>query len=264
MSTPGFRPTHVVPRDGLPAWEAPDPARPTVSLDPLLPVVLAERRGDWGRIECANGWSAWVDGRCLVAVPDDPPTTGGPLAASADPRPLLARAEQALAGYRAAVEDLAAGRLDGESFQHRTSGLRLGVVADGESLWLYDGDESRWLYTDGTRLNTYATDDSPHTTARPTPTPAHPPPASAHPPPASAQPAPASAQPQPTRVEPAPVSTEPPPTTVEPAPAVEPSLTTAEPPPTTVDPAPTTAQPPHAPDDPGYAPTRIVGPDGER
>ncbi|MFE6280862.1 hypothetical protein [Streptomyces sp. NPDC057877] len=167
MSTPGFRPTHVVPRDGMPAWEAPDPNRPTVSLDPLLPVHLAERRGDWGRVECANGWSAWVDGRCLVAVPDDPPTTGGPLATDADPRPLLARAEEALAGYRAAVEDLAAGGLDGEAFHGRTRGLRLGVVADGDSLWLYDADRGRWLYTDGTRLSTYAPDEAPHTTEDP-------------------------------------------------------------------------------------------------
>ncbi|MFF3332503.1 hypothetical protein ACFYWX_23560 [Streptomyces sp. NPDC002888] len=161
MTTPGFRPTHVVPRHGMPAWEAPDPARPTVPLDPLLPVQLLERRGDWGHILCANGWSAWVDGRFLVAVPQDPPVADDPLADVADPRPLLARAEQALGDYRAAVEALAAGGLDGESFRQRTQDLRIGVVVDGESVWLYDTVQGRWVYGDGMRLSTCATDAEP-------------------------------------------------------------------------------------------------------
>lgn len=168
MATPGFRPTHVVPQNGMPAWEAPDPARPTVALDPLLPVQLVERRGDWGRVLCANGWSAWVDGRFLVAVPQDPPTTGdGPLSRTADPRPLLARTEQALDGYRSAVDDLAAGGLDGEAFHARTQGVRVGVVVDGESVWLYDAEDGRWVYADGTRLSTYATEDEPRAKAEP-------------------------------------------------------------------------------------------------
>ncbi|MFF7976322.1 hypothetical protein [Streptomyces sp. NPDC007905] len=154
----GFRPTHVVPPNGMPAWEAPDPDRPTVPLDPLLPVVLVERLGDWGHIRCANGWAAWVDGRHLVAVPRDPPATDGPPAGTADPRPLLARAEEALADYRAAVEELAGGGLDGQSFEDRTHGLRIGVVVDGESMWVYDHDQERWLYGDGRQLTTYATD----------------------------------------------------------------------------------------------------------
>ncbi|MER5452593.1 hypothetical protein ABT065_44430 [Streptomyces sp. NPDC002764] len=161
MTTPGFRPTHVVPQQGMPAWEAPDPDRPTVALDPLLPVQLVERRGDWAHVLCANGWSAWVDGRLLVAVPLDPPAAGGPQARTPDPRPLLARAEQTLARYRAAVEDLAGGGLDGESFRGRTRGLRIGIVVDGESVWLYDTEQGRWVYGDGARLSTYATDDGP-------------------------------------------------------------------------------------------------------
>ncbi|MGW6737851.1 hypothetical protein [Streptomyces sp. NPDC055013] len=162
MASPGFRPTHVVPQHGMPAWETPDPARPTVPLDAFLPVQLVERQGDWGHILCANGWSAWVDSRHLVAVPRDPPTAdGGPLTNTADPRPLLTRVERVLAGYRSAVEDLAAGGLDGESFRVRTSGLRIGVVVDGESMWLYDAEHGRWAYADGTRLSTYATDDGP-------------------------------------------------------------------------------------------------------
>ncbi|MDV9175425.1 hypothetical protein R6V09_35610, partial [Streptomyces sp. W16] len=79
-TTPGFRPTHVVPEHGMPAWEAPDPARPTVPLDALLPVQLLERRGDWAHTLCSNGWSAWVDGRHLISVSQDPPAAGAPQA----------------------------------------------------------------------------------------------------------------------------------------------------------------------------------------
>ncbi|MFF3849156.1 hypothetical protein [Streptomyces sp. NPDC002328] len=161
MATPAFRPTHVVSPQGMPAWEAPDPARPTVPLDPLLPVRLMERRGDWGHVLCANGWSAWVDGRRLVAVPQEPPGADDPLTAVADPRPLLGRAEAALARYRAAVEELAGGGLDGETFRRRTDGLRVGVVVDGESMWVYDPAEERWAYGDGTALSTYAADEPP-------------------------------------------------------------------------------------------------------
>ncbi|MGC0333894.1 hypothetical protein RKD23_006884 [Streptomyces sp. SAI-170] len=164
MTTPGFRPTHVVPGDGMPAWEAPDPARPTVPLDPLLPVQLLERSGDWGHVLCSNGWSAWVDGRLLVVVPQDPPLTGPP-DATADPRPLLARAEQTLARYRAAVEELAVGTLDGEAFAARTRGLRAGIVVDGESVWLYDTEQGRWVYGEGVRQATYATDEGPRRAA---------------------------------------------------------------------------------------------------
>ncbi|GAB2727529.1 hypothetical protein [Streptomyces bullii] len=164
---PGFRPTHVVPQHGMPAWEAPDPERPTVALDPLLPVQLVERLGDWGHVLCSNGWSAWVDGRCLVAVPQDPPVAGAPLARTADPRPLLARAEEALARYRRAVEDLVRGALDGGSFRARTHGLRIGLVVEGESVWLYDPGHERWVYTDGTRLSTYAADTPPRAAADP-------------------------------------------------------------------------------------------------
>lgn len=48
---PDFRPTHVVPRSGLDAWEAPDPGLPTTPLDAFLPVRLEERAGDWGRVD---------------------------------------------------------------------------------------------------------------------------------------------------------------------------------------------------------------------
>lgn len=176
MTTPGFRPTHVVPQHGMPAWEAPDPSRPTVDLDPLLPVQLLERQGDWGHVLCFNGWSAWVDGRRLVAVPQDPPAADGPLTRTADPRPLLGRAQEALARYRSAVEDLAAG-LDRESFRTRTYGMRIGVVVDGESVWAYDSAHGHWVYADGTRMTTYATDETPEAgpASRPAAAPVRPP-----------------------------------------------------------------------------------------
>ncbi|MGQ4716917.1 hypothetical protein ACUN22_24850 [Streptomyces anulatus] len=161
MATPAFRPTHVVPPDGLPAWESPDVARPTDPLDALLPVELRDRRGDWAYVACSNGWSAWVDGRLLVSVPQPPPAAGQPLARTADPRPLLARAEESLTRYRRAAQDLAEGRSDGEGFQQRTRGLRVGMVVDGESVWLYDAEHERWVYCDGTRLSTYAAQAGP-------------------------------------------------------------------------------------------------------
>ncbi|MFE7840023.1 hypothetical protein ACFU53_29395 [Streptomyces sp. NPDC057474] len=190
MTTPGFLPTHVVPPGGLPAWETPDPSHPTVALDALLPVQLLERRGDWGRVLCANGWSAWVDGRLLVAVPQDPPAAGTAPARTADPRPLLARVEEALTRYRTEAEALAAGHRDGESFRRRTKGLRIGVVVDGESLWLFDAAHERWVYCDGARLSTFAVGEKPHET-----------PAAPQVPPAAPQVPPAAApDPEPTRV----------------------------------------------------------------
>lgn len=162
---PDFRPTHVVPRSGLDAWEAPDPGLPTTPLDAFLPVRLEERAGDWGRILCSNGWTAWVDARLLVTVPDDPPAAGGPLTRTADPRPLIARAEDALGRYRRAAEALGAGRLDGENFRLRTRGLRVGMVVDGESVWLYDAEHERWVYCDGVGLSTYAAGSSPSVAA---------------------------------------------------------------------------------------------------
>ncbi|WP_318658065.1 hypothetical protein [Streptomyces dioscori] len=163
-TTPGFRPTHVVPRDGMAAWDAPDPVRPTVPLDALLPVRLVERRGDWGHVLCANGWSAWVDGRLLVAVPQDPPAAGQPPARTADPRPLLARAEETLRRYRRHVEELAAGRLDLQAFHDLTKGIRAGIVLEGEAVWLYEAEHERWVYCDGTHATTYATREPPSAT----------------------------------------------------------------------------------------------------
>ncbi|MEV6316139.1 hypothetical protein [Streptomyces sp. NPDC051776] len=163
---PGFTPSHVVPRDGMATWSAPDMARPSVPLDPLLPVQLVDRRGDWAHVLCSNGWAAWVDGRLLVSIPQSPPAAGQPLARTADPRPLLDRLEREVRRYRQATEELAAGA-DGEAFRQRTRGLRFGVVVDGEAVWLYDAQHERWCYSDGGALKTYAASHTPSSTPTP-------------------------------------------------------------------------------------------------
>ncbi|MFI9363856.1 hypothetical protein ACIG5E_22805 [Kitasatospora sp. NPDC053057] len=156
-----FRPTHVAPPDGMATWTAPDPARPSARLDPLLPLRLIARQGDWAQVLCSNGWTAWVDGRLLVALPEPPPAAGGPPARTADPRPALAEAEAALARHRALLEDLAAGTLDLEAFRERTRGQRIGLIADGEALWVFDPVHDRWCYCDGLQLQTYAATNRP-------------------------------------------------------------------------------------------------------
>ncbi|MCH0542916.1 hypothetical protein I3F58_25845 [Streptomyces sp. MUM 203J] len=158
---PDFRATHVVPRAGLSAWETPGTSAPTVPLDPFLPVRLTERTGDWGRVLCSNGWSAWVDARLLVSVPAHPPSAVRAMARTADPRRLLTRVEESVARYRQAAEDLAGGRTDREGFRSRTGGLRVGVVVEGESVWLFDAEHERWVYCDGIRPATYAASGEP-------------------------------------------------------------------------------------------------------
>ncbi|MEV7727937.1 hypothetical protein AB0P15_24795 [Streptomyces sp. NPDC087917] len=162
-----FRPTHVVPPDGLPAWEGPGASRPTAPLDAFLPVRLLSRHGDWGEVLCANGWSAWVDGRLLVAVPQPPPTTGRPLARAEDPGPLLDRTAEALERYRRAART----GPDGEGFRRAVRGLRAGIVIDGESVWVYEESARRWLYADGSRPTTYAVASEPGAPPAPQPPP---------------------------------------------------------------------------------------------
>ncbi|MEV7028104.1 hypothetical protein, partial [Kitasatospora sp. NPDC093558] len=101
----------------------------------------------------------WVDGRLLITLPDAPPAAGGPPARTADPRPALAEAAAALERHRALLERLATGALDLESFREQTRGLRVGLVVDGEALWVFDPVHDRWCYCDGLQLQTYAATD---------------------------------------------------------------------------------------------------------
>ncbi|MFF2146082.1 hypothetical protein [Kitasatospora sp. NPDC058190] len=171
MDEYAFSPTHVAPPNGMATWAAPDPARPSARLDPLLPLRLIANQGDWAQVLCSNGWTTWVDARLLVTLPQPPPAVGGPPARTADPRPALAEAETALARYRALLEDLAAGTQDLESFRERTRGLRLGLVADGEAIWVFDPVHDRWCYCDGLQLQTYAATDRPAPQPAPGPAP---------------------------------------------------------------------------------------------
>ncbi|GHG52876.1 hypothetical protein [Streptomyces griseocarneus] len=175
-SVPGFLPTHVVPQGGLSTWAAPDASIPTEPLDPLLPVQLLTRRGDWGQVLCSNGWAAWVDARLLVALPQSPPAAGAPLARTADARRLLAHVEESLGRYRKAVEELAEGHMDGETFRNATHGLRIGAVVEGEAVWLYDAEHDRWCYCDGTAMTTFAAHGPAPQSLPPEPTPSSLPP----------------------------------------------------------------------------------------
>ncbi|WP_369182122.1 hypothetical protein [Streptomyces sp. Y1] len=166
-----FRPSHVAPPGGMASWAAPDPAVPTARLDALLPVQLLARQGDWAQVLCSNGWTAWVDGRLLLTLPQPPPAAGAAPARTVDPRPALAEAEAALARYRALLEDLAAGTLDLATFRERARGLRLGLVVDGGELWVFDPAQDRWCYADGLRLQPYAAADRPAPAHAPAATP---------------------------------------------------------------------------------------------
>ncbi len=62
-----FVATHLVADDGVDARLSPHPdVAVAARLDGGLDVNLLERKGDWARIECSNGWIAWVDARRLV------------------------------------------------------------------------------------------------------------------------------------------------------------------------------------------------------
>jgi hypothetical protein len=155
VSEPVFEPTHVVPPGGLPSWSAPEPDKYAARLDPLLPVQVTEMRGDWARVACANGWTTWLDGRLLIALPHSP-AGSGELVPGEDPRPLLARLEAAIAAYRELLDGLAEGRITVQEFGARAKGLRIGAVVDGAESWLLDLAERRWYYCDGLRLRPYA------------------------------------------------------------------------------------------------------------
>jgi hypothetical protein len=81
-----FVPTHRVPDVGMPFWSAPEASAAAAGrLDPRVPVVIAEQRGDWARVVCSNGWSGWVDGRALIAGAVSPAPAATVAAPAANP-----------------------------------------------------------------------------------------------------------------------------------------------------------------------------------
>jgi hypothetical protein len=144
-----FAPTHLVPDDGLDARPSPHPdVAVAAHLDGGLDVKQLERRGDWARIECSNGWIAWVDGRRLV------PTATADEAAPLIDDVLSQALDTALARYSELVSDLQAGRIDEATFQREAFGAGL-IVRDSEA-WLLDLDSERWWRYDGLGLTTIA------------------------------------------------------------------------------------------------------------
>jgi hypothetical protein len=100
VNTAAFRPDHRSPYGGVPAWDAPDPARqPVATIAAGLSLQLLEQRPDgWARVLCDNGWAGWVDGRRLertAAGAGDGavapvPTIGGTAAPALSPAALSA------------------------------------------------------------------------------------------------------------------------------------------------------------------------------
>jgi hypothetical protein len=77
QATAPWVPTHHVPADAMPAYQEPVPGTPVAMLDPDLPVMLLERRGDWAHVRAVNGWEGWVDARRLLSTA--PAASGGQL-----------------------------------------------------------------------------------------------------------------------------------------------------------------------------------------
>src|SRR5882724_7659055 len=59
----------TAPAEGLLAWTSPDASvAPAARVEARVEMRLLERRGDWGFVECTNGWRGWVDARGLRPV----------------------------------------------------------------------------------------------------------------------------------------------------------------------------------------------------
>jgi hypothetical protein len=142
-----------VPAAGLGAWNEPDANRPQAArLTAGLDVEVIERWGDWARIVCSNGWTAWTDGRVLE-----------PLAGAAGPAPSSPRPAAAPAAARPAGGSLpsflrpagaGSGRFAGEMVLTRkgqvavTPGL-IGVAAAAIAIFL------PWLDVAGVSSNSF-------------------------------------------------------------------------------------------------------------
>jgi hypothetical protein len=64
-----WKATHRTPREGIDAWNSPDPAvAPASELEGRVEVQLMDTAGEWARVRGQNGWEGWVDGRLLQQI----------------------------------------------------------------------------------------------------------------------------------------------------------------------------------------------------
>ncbi|HEV3231125.1 MAG TPA: hypothetical protein VG245_02595 [Candidatus Dormibacteraeota bacterium] len=84
-----FAASHSVPAGGLDTWSRPDGNLAADNrLAAGLDVKLLEQRPDgWAHVECSNGWTAWVDGRWLLALAPSPVVTAAAAPPTAAPLP---------------------------------------------------------------------------------------------------------------------------------------------------------------------------------
>lgn len=67
-SGPVWRPTHIVPPDGMAAWSSPDgTVQPVAQLGARTELEVVSQLGAWAEVRASNGWVGWVDGRLLVS-----------------------------------------------------------------------------------------------------------------------------------------------------------------------------------------------------
>lgn len=68
-TTAGWVATHRAPREGMDAWDHPDPAAaPSGELAGGVEVQVVETAGEWAKALGNNGWTGWVDGKLLEQV----------------------------------------------------------------------------------------------------------------------------------------------------------------------------------------------------
>lgn len=68
-TTAGWVASHRAPREGMDAWNLPDPAiAPASELEGSVEVEVVETAGEWARVRGHNGWTGWVDGKLLEQI----------------------------------------------------------------------------------------------------------------------------------------------------------------------------------------------------
>src|SRR5688500_18765034 len=132
----------MAPDAGLRTWATADASQPTAALPAGLQVQLAERHGDWARIVCSNGWSAWVDARELIDV--------GKIVA--DAQAVFTRLDAAVREYQQVITDAAGQGIDQAEFQRRA--LNAGMVVSDDEVWFLDLQNGRWCRYDGFTVTT--------------------------------------------------------------------------------------------------------------